>query len=61
MIFSSNKKINKKKNRLTAFYTKPMEYIQLKADQNGFATNVALTLLVHVFHLPAKPNCLELI
>jgi hypothetical protein len=30
MIFSSNKKINKKKNRLTAFYTNPLALIKMK-------------------------------
>ena len=34
-----------------------MESIQRKADQNGYATIVAPALLVHEFHLPAKPNC----
>ena len=43
-----------------AFHARAVvEYIQLKADQNGYATNVALALSVHVFHLPAKPNCFE--
>jgi hypothetical protein len=58
MIFSSNKKINKKKNRLTAFYTNPLYVIQmtekelienllgLKTNQDFEQESLTSTLLV---------------